>query len=610
MEEGEWLVAIESGGSSSTSAIEACKKFGALSTSERNKVGGYIGLSNGCIPPAFYDRASIYRPMVDGVLTVAPGKTQVFKITNYSIDLVHTATCTNGTATILGDTILFTAPNTPGHSTLTVNGRDFNITITNPCVNAPSIINPVDGATNTGASLSISTTPFSVFGTDTHLSTDWQVATDIDFTSLTVDDQGSSDLIEHNVSGLSGNTQYFVRARHKGTALGYSQWSNTISFTTASAGGEQATLIFDDVESGSGATVVKTTTNGEYAFISSAGKDSGTGAVYIYKQTNGSWSQVQKIQEAAGGSFGWSMSVTPDGRYIAVGAVYGSAVYLYKTDAFDTWTLQHTFTADADLTDGKFGYSVAISNDGRALVVGAPYGPIGGRVCAYHSDGTTWAHIQDITSYVPLNTAMMGHSVTLSGDGLHLSIGAPAIGDATNASLHFYMYDGNQWVWKTSFNDKTLIESNGLVFTAGRAGLGKSNNVAASNDGATILAVSYSDSGGHIYVFTRDPLSGSVSFTEILKDTFFGSYSRSVGNIAITSDGGHAIIGDTNNDPETALILTRAGGHYSLTRALFPSSTTPGMMFGSVVCVSPSGNMYIVSAPQGMYNSYPNFVFV
>jgi hypothetical protein len=105
-----------------------------------------------------------------------------------------------------------------------------------PTVNAPSFTAPASTGVSTVATFS--TTAFSVNGgTDTHVSTDWQVASDANFNSIVL--QSASDSTNKvtwsPATALSNSTTYYARARHRGTALGASNWSATLTFTTAAA---------------------------------------------------------------------------------------------------------------------------------------------------------------------------------------------------------------------------------------------------------------------------------------------------------------------------------------------------------------------------------------
>lgn len=84
-------------------------------------------------------------------------------------------------------------------------------------------------------------------------------------------------------------------------------------------------------------------------------------------------------------------------------------------------------TEEAD----RFGYSVALSNDGRTMVVGAPREdgddrvPGSGAVYVFRFDGTAWSQQAYIKASNPGDSHYFGYAVDISGDGMTLAIGAP-----------------------------------------------------------------------------------------------------------------------------------------------------------------------------------------
>lgn len=75
---------------------------------------------------------------------------------------------------------------------------------------------------------------------DSHISSQWQIATDFDFTNVIWDKtEDTGDLTEGSVplGVLSGGTDYFFRVRHEdssGAANAWSDWSDPVQFTTKS----------------------------------------------------------------------------------------------------------------------------------------------------------------------------------------------------------------------------------------------------------------------------------------------------------------------------------------------------------------------------------------
>ena len=79
-------------------------------------------------------------------------------------------------------------------------------------------------------------------------------------------------------------------------------------------------------------------------------------------------------------------------------------------------------------TGNMFGHSVALSEDGTILAVGAPNDPTNGvgagLVSVYSFDGTDWRKLgDDLLGRSP--TSLFGWSVDVSPDGRYVLVGAP-----------------------------------------------------------------------------------------------------------------------------------------------------------------------------------------
>lgn len=72
--------------------------------------------------------------------------------------------------------------------------------------------------------------------TDIHSRTDWQVATNSDFTNIVQSSiESPVDLTSWTVSNLTYQTTYYVRVRHYGVAAGMGPWSEIVTFQTVEA---------------------------------------------------------------------------------------------------------------------------------------------------------------------------------------------------------------------------------------------------------------------------------------------------------------------------------------------------------------------------------------
>lgn len=91
-------------------------------------------------------------------------------------------------------------------------------------VAVPSVTSPADDATDIGETPTVTTSAFAVTneGSDTHASTDWQIASDAGFSTIVV--QSLADTSNKTSwavpSGqLTESTEYFVRVRHTGVTV-------------------------------------------------------------------------------------------------------------------------------------------------------------------------------------------------------------------------------------------------------------------------------------------------------------------------------------------------------------------------------------------------------
>lgn len=108
---------------------------------------------------------------------------------------------------------------------------------------APSISSPANNSTDISRQPSIVTSAFSptIFG-ETHIKSQYQISIVQNFTSISYDSGETNDLTTHTVANdtvLSWSTVYYVRARHKGSITGWSDWSSSNKFTVSFAPGEQ-----------------------------------------------------------------------------------------------------------------------------------------------------------------------------------------------------------------------------------------------------------------------------------------------------------------------------------------------------------------------------------
>jgi hypothetical protein len=257
-----------------------------------------------------------------------------------------------------------------------------------------------------------------------------------------------------------------------------------------------------------------------------------SGAAYVFTRAGTTWSQHAYIKASNTGAwdaFGYSVALSGDATTLAVGAWLESSAAIgingdqgndasYESGAAyvfarsnDTWAQQAYIKASNTDNEDHFGISIALSNDGGCLVVGADSessgsrringvqndntAAVSGAAYLFSRSGTTWS--QD--AYVKASNAdagdLFGASVALSADGNMLVVGA--YGEDSDSGI-----DGSQ-----SDNSK---ESSGAAYVFTRSGSSwtqesylKASNpdvgdlfgfaVALSADGGTVAAGAYSE---------------------------------------------------------------------------------------------------------------------
>lgn len=145
---------------------------------------------------------------------------------------------------------------------------------------ATSITSPSAGALNVDTRPTVTTSAYqNLGGVDIHLSTDWEIATDVLFNNLAWSSlNNTTSKTSIKVTGLDYGVTYYIRARHKSSTQGNGPWSNVVTFTTLAAPVISAPAITTPATNG--AEHVIGTALMASAFTVSAGYANHTGSVW------------------------------------------------------------------------------------------------------------------------------------------------------------------------------------------------------------------------------------------------------------------------------------------------------------------------------------------
>lgn len=174
---------------------------------------------------------------LDGPNRVVKGSIVPYKIIGFDSHAIYNVSVSVGEVEVNGRFITYLAPDEVATAVITVNNIDFIVSVLEetPNIKTP-IIHILNDITYTGPDVGFITDTFTVlFIQDTHIASDWEVATDANFTDVISSVYGSA-IYKTNyiVTDLQPNRTYYVRARFYGAEVTASEWG-VLDFNTRSS---------------------------------------------------------------------------------------------------------------------------------------------------------------------------------------------------------------------------------------------------------------------------------------------------------------------------------------------------------------------------------------
>ena len=332
------------------------------------------------------------------------------------------------------------------------------------------------------------------------------------------------------------------------------------------------------------------------------------GSVRLYSMETSPPTLLQTLVNAyPSGEYGCSIALSNNGNRLVVGARSENdqtgvvRVYGRGRDTLMQWALVG-LPIDGLSSGERAGWSVSISGDGTSIAVGSPKGgsTASGSVVTYR--------LENRSNWVPYGSALegvlkeaFGYSTSISYDGNLVAVGSPKATNSAGASNAgkvsvFYLY-GTEWLPLPA----TAIQGTSANDIVG-------NSIALSQDGAVLVVGSKggdSDNGVdnvglcYIYEFGTDPEFGT---DWVLLHTIEGmSKNERLGSsVAVSRNGDVVACGG-----EKALIHGVGTGVVrvwnratSESSTIWPRSIDDGAMFGSALSVNEDGKVLAVGAPE------------
>jgi hypothetical protein len=259
-----------------------------------------------------------------------------------------------------------------------------------------------------------------------------------------IDGEAANDFSGISVSLSSGGSRVAIGATgndSNGTDSGHVRVYEYSGNVWAKVGGD----IDGEAANDASGISVSLSSDGTRVAIGATGNGSNgnySGHVRVYDWNGSAWTKLglDIDGEAAGDASGQSVSLSSDGTRVAIGAPgngsngnYSGHVRVYEYSG-NAWT-QVGGDIDGEAAEDQSGFSVALSNDGKRVAIGAylndDNGNNSGQVRIYEYNGTAWTQLGgDIHGEAAGDQS--GFSVSLSSDGTRVAIGAPINGSNGN----------------------------------------------------------------------------------------------------------------------------------------------------------------------------------
>jgi hypothetical protein len=439
-------------------------------------------------------------------------------------------------------------------------------------------------------------------------------------TKIVASDLQASDLFGYKVSMNSDGTKVIVGAFFEDTGGARAGAAYIFALSGGSWSQEAKIMASDQQANDYFGYSVSMSSDGTKVIVGAQQEDTGgttAGAAYIFALSGGSWSQQQKIQASdkqAYDRFGTSVSMSSDGTKVLVGAygestgaTWAGSAYIFALSG-SSWSQEAKIQASDKAAYDEFGYNVSMNSDGTRVIVGAQGEDTGatnaGAAYIFAFSSGSWSQEAKIQASDAQATDNFGYSVSMSGDGARVLVGAryEDTGGTSTGAAYIYAYSSGSW----SQEAKIQASDPGTSATFG-------HSVSMNSDGTkVIVGALYEDTGatnaGAAYTFALSGGSWSqeakIQASDLQADDYFGQ------SVSMSADGTKVIVGAAYEDPGGA---SNAGSAYifevpllTLTSSTVISAAGTTLSFtGQHMCV-PQGPMspgLVVSANKNRYVS-------
>jgi hypothetical protein len=333
--------------------------------------------------------------------------------------------------------------------------------------------------------------------------------------------------------------------------------------------------------------------DGNTAIVGGPLDNSATGAAWVFTRSGTTWSQqgpkLTGGEETGAGRFGFSVSLSADGNTALIGGPLDNsatgAAWVF-TRSGTTWTQKGAkLTGSGESGKGEFGIGVRLSGDGKTAIVGgsADNKSAGAAWVFTFSEETGWTQQgAKLTGGEEVEAGRFGFSVALSEDGNTAMIGGGNDHEGIGAAWAFTRSEGT-WTQQGA-----KLTGTGEV---GPGHFGFSDALSADGNTALIGGVADNTEVGAVWTFTRSAgvwtqQGSKLTGTGESGPGLFGA------TVALSSEATRAVIGGPGDALRTgaAWSFSRSGGVWSQEGSKLTGTEESGKgEFGVAVGLSADG---------------------
>ena len=431
----------------------------------------------------------------------------------------------------------------------------------------------------------------------------------------TVTDQLSDTVAVPSLLGISDD--YFILAASGGNSVLSDQENLSASTIAEMIGYIKASNSDTDDQFGS---AVALSEDGNILAIGAPeedGDEANSGAVYLFAKSEGIWRQTAYLKASIpvkDDAFGSAVALSKDGTILAIGAPFengsesnSGAVYLF-TESEGNWSQTEYLKANQPGFDDNFGSSVALSDQGSILAIGAPFEDAdesnSGAVYLFTAD-QNWAQTDYVKASSPGDDDNFGRVVALSENNSTLAVGAPNedTDESNSGAVYLFTKTDNSWSQVDYIKAQQPNSSDNF------------GSALALSEDASVLAVGAPNedselaNSGAAYLFTE--LDESWSQSAYIKASNVGYEDQFGSSVSLNADAtilavsavgedsaATSVNGEQNNNAESSAgaVYVFAGDQWDQTAYIKASNTGEDDNFGRAISLSADGSTLAVGA--------------